>query len=239
LWTVKPLRAGNLQLALVITYGESATPGVPFRETRPGDIVVEALGGGVSVAEVLGVAVSATAIGAVTIPVIRRRRGHRTPHEPGRNVPLPIEGAVVAGVQGAPSMVFLSYSRADLEEANRIEAELEAHGFKTWRDVDDIHADELWRQAIADAMDQVLAVVLLKSTASGASKQVDREIVLADEAHKTIIPLLIEGSYEFHGQQGYVLAGKQVLDMRGEQRERGMLQLLEGLAAVVARSTQH
>lgn len=125
--------------------------------------------------------------------------------------------------------VFLSYARADVEFVDRFENDLQQAGFDTWRDIDDISAGEEWRREISDALERVAAVVVLVSQRSVQSDAVAREVAIADELGKPILPVLITDGTTVTGSLRYTLASRQVIDVRGDRYQQGMAALLQAL----------
>jgi hypothetical protein len=87
---------------------------------------------------------------------------------------------------------FLSYAREDSERANRVKADLCAHGIAVWRDVDDIPAGAPWDDSIAAAITDCTHFLLLVTPSALTSSNVSDEIGFARENKKRIIPLIIE-----------------------------------------------
>lgn len=245
-WLVTPLRAATLKLTVVLT---SAETGDELRSTFA-DIAVAAelaepslatAARAVPVAEVAGIGgdgsdgeggggfpvVPVALVGALGTALVggwqvRSRRG----------VPAPLRPLVpVAPSAGAtPHRVFLSYSRHDTAFLDRLDTDLQAHGFDTWRDTDDIEGGEEWRSTIAEALDAATSVVLLVSPASAVSVNVAREIALADECKKPILPVLVADGAELSGSLRYTLAATQIVDLRGVRYPEGFAELLRALA---------
>ena len=108
--------------------------------------------------------------------------------------------------------VFLSYSRTDLERAAALAHELEALGHDVWRDTDDIRGGEAWRRSIVRGIRAADLLVLLLSKASTASAHVRRELDIADEERRPVVPVLIEPT-TVPDDMKYNLAGIQQLDI--------------------------
>jgi hypothetical protein len=85
--------------------------------------------------------------------------------------------------------VFISYSRADLAAAERLERALSAAGLAPWRDKNEIRPGDSFPDDIAAAIDSCFAVVWLASTVSVHSTWVRRELAYATDARKLIVPV--------------------------------------------------
>ncbi len=110
---------------------------------------------------------------------------------------------------------FLSYSRQDASFVTDMAQTLERRGIDVWMDTDDIRGSEPWRRSIVDAITSADAVVLIVSPASMTSKNVEREITVAAEVHRRIVPVVIEAAtlpaalqYELAGVQQVIATGR-------------------------------
>ena len=106
------------------------------------------------------------------------------------------------------SDVFISYSRRDKEHALSLAERLRASGCSIWIDTQGIEAATSWSREIVTAIDTCKAVLLLLSESSVASHNVVKEVSLASEARKTIIPVDLE-HVELTADLRYQLAGLQ------------------------------
>ncbi|MFN4023818.1 MAG: toll/interleukin-1 receptor domain-containing protein [Hyphomonas sp.] len=86
---------------------------------------------------------------------------------------------------------FLSYRRTDQALARSLAGALEGRGARVWWD-DRIEGGEDWREAIVTNLEASEALVILFSEACNASKQLRKELAVADLLDKQIIPVLIE-----------------------------------------------
>src|SRR4051794_21044245 len=88
--------------------------------------------------------------------------------------------------------IFISYSRKNTSQASSLMEVLRSHGYSVWFDQTGISGAEKWSAEIVDAIESSAAIVLLLSEASNASKNVHREISLASEQGKHILPIDLE-----------------------------------------------
>ena len=107
--------------------------------------------------------------------------------------------------------LFISYSSKDQIVANEIVSKLEAQGLKCWFGPECVPQGQDFQTAIVDAISSVFAVVLVFSKNSDASKHVQREVLLADQAERPVLPLRIENVEPTSGLK-YQMAGRQWLD---------------------------
>jgi hypothetical protein len=87
--------------------------------------------------------------------------------------------------------IFLSYRRTDKEFVGRLVAVVENLGPSVWWD-DDIGGGEDWRDSIVENLAASRCLVIVFSEACNASKQLRKELAVADHLDKEVIPVLIE-----------------------------------------------
>jgi TolB-like protein len=85
--------------------------------------------------------------------------------------------------------IFISYSRRDSEDALSLKAMLEAEGFSVWLDVHGIAGAEQWAREIVEGITSCSTFILLLSTSSILSENVLKELSLASEKGKRILPV--------------------------------------------------
>ena len=88
--------------------------------------------------------------------------------------------------------VFVCYSRADMKVVDKVLRELEKGGHRMWIDREGIVGSQTWREEIVKALQQCRAVLFFGSRESYRSRHVATELTLAEEAHKPIIPVLLD-----------------------------------------------
>ncbi|MFI5202388.1 MAG: TIR domain-containing protein, partial [Candidatus Kapaibacterium sp.] len=88
--------------------------------------------------------------------------------------------------------IFISYSRKDSEQAEQLAELLASAGLSCWIDKAGIEAATSWSKEIVQAIDQCSTFVVLLSTASNESTNVHKEVSLASEKKKKILPLDLE-----------------------------------------------
>lgn len=90
--------------------------------------------------------------------------------------------------------VFICYSFDDEEVAEAVCSALEQRGIDVWIAPRDIPGGNQWDQAIIDGIKSSDGVVFLVSDGANQSKQTKREIQLADDFDKPIIPVTLNGT---------------------------------------------
>ena len=88
--------------------------------------------------------------------------------------------------------VFISYSSRDRDRVTPIVKELEAHGISVWFDQEGIEGADLWRSEIVNGIEGCKVLVLMGSTSAVASENVVKEVSLASEKKKRILPVYLE-----------------------------------------------
>jgi adenylate cyclase len=88
--------------------------------------------------------------------------------------------------------IFISYSSKDREQAEQLTELLGSAGLSVWIDKYGIGAATSWTKEIVDAINNCKALVLLLSEDSVVSHNVIKEVSLASEKRKKIVPLDLE-----------------------------------------------
>ncbi|MBV9554763.1 MAG: toll/interleukin-1 receptor domain-containing protein, partial [Alphaproteobacteria bacterium] len=88
--------------------------------------------------------------------------------------------------------LFVSHVSEDRGAAMDIVAELERRGVKCWIAPRDVHPGGHFDDEIVDAIEASRAVLLVFSDRCNESEYIRREITVAGESHKLIIPFRIE-----------------------------------------------
>ena len=102
-------------------------------------------------------------------------------------------------------MLFVSYSHKDRGRVEPIVSAIEEMGQRVWMDRTDITGQTGWAGQIVRAIRECRAVVLMASPNSYSSDQVVRELYLAMNHKKTIVPIEIEPA-EMPDELQYILA---------------------------------
>lgn len=125
--------------------------------------------------------------------------------------------------------IFISYSRKDKEVVDRLIDQLSKAGYPLWVDTEDVRGGELWQQAIVKALEACPAFILILSPHSVVSDHVRRELDLAIENKKPVLPVLIKPT-ELTAALKYQLAGVQYIDL-GRDFQAGLQDLQRSLEA--------
>jgi TolB-like protein/tetratricopeptide (TPR) repeat protein len=109
--------------------------------------------------------------------------------------------------------IFISYSSLDRAKAEQLIELLTSAGLSVWIDRAGIEAAESWSEAIVEAIDSCKALVVLLSSNSIVSHNVVKELSLASEKRKKILPIDLE-PIEIPKSMQYPLAGVQRTSMQ-------------------------
>ena len=112
--------------------------------------------------------------------------------------------------------IFISYSREDEKHAMHLLALLRREGYSVWIDQEAIAGASIWSDEIVQNIKTSEIFIALLSESSAASPNVAKEIALAAEHGKIILPIEI-GSVELPGRLEYALAGIQKTNFHDEE----------------------
>jgi hypothetical protein len=124
------------------------------------------------------------------------------------------------------SDIFLSYSRADQQLANQFVKIASERGLSVWYD-QMIEGGDDWRSKIVDAVSSAKALVILFSAHSNGSRQLIKELAIADSFQKLAIPVLI-ANCQPRGAYLYELASRNWVNLHPDPSTR-LVPLIENL----------
>lgn len=111
--------------------------------------------------------------------------------------PTPDSGVTAdwhAMVAPVGSRYFVCHSTVDADLAREVVSVIEAAGHEAWYAPRDIPAGERWAAHITRAIHSCDVMLLLGTAAAFDSKQVEREVVLADNRGRPILPIIVDGA---------------------------------------------
>src|SRR5262249_2272326 len=129
--------------------------------------------------------------------------------------------------------VFISYSRRDGDAIRRLQNMLVEAGHQVWTD-QEIRGGNLWRTSIVDSIGSADAFIVALSQQSIKSNDVWKEVGIADEKKKKILPVIIE-HVSVPPELQYQLQGLQFIDLAAEPVS-GEERLLNDICAATAGS---
>ena len=105
---------------------------------------------------------------------------------------------------------------------------LRASGISVWVDEGNIHAADLWSEQIVQAIADCRVMVVMLSLNSTDSRNVVKEVMLASEQNKALLPVYLEPA-EIPARLQYQLAGIQHLELYGQDEQQVLDDLATGL----------
>ena len=133
--------------------------------------------------------------------------------------------------------VFLSYSRRDAEFVGRLARDLAGRGIDSWLDTEDLAVsdEDRWRRSVVQGIRESSAMILVLSPDSVRSPAVERELTIAAEVERRIVPI-VHRTCDLSDGLMFELAGVQRTDFAGQPYEVALTQLVR---RVQAASTNH
>jgi len=128
--------------------------------------------------------------------------------------------------------IFVSYRRSDRELVASVVRRLEARGVGVWYDAD-IEGGEDWREKIVDALTNSEMLTIFFSEDANNSRQLKKELAVADSLGKPVIPILIENTTP-RGAFLYELADRNWIEVFPEPMDR-INELVDHLAILAGK----
>ncbi len=125
--------------------------------------------------------------------------------------------------------VFISYSSYDRDRVMPVVESLRGSGISVWVDEGNIHAADLWSEQIVQAIADCRVMVVMLSQNSTDSHNVVKEVMLASEQKKALLPVYLEPA-NIPAKLQYQLAGIQHLELYGQNDQQVLKDLANGLA---------
>ena len=125
--------------------------------------------------------------------------------------------------------VFISYSSYDRDRVMPVVESLRSSGISVWVDEGNIHAADLWSEQIVQAIADCRVMVVMLSQNSTDSHNVVKEVMLASEQKKALLPVYLEPA-NIPAKLQYQLAGIQHLELYGQEEQQVLKDLANGLA---------
>jgi TIR domain len=132
--------------------------------------------------------------------------------------------------------VFVAYARADAQSILPIIQSLRSEGLEIWIDEEGIEGATFWRKEIVDAISECSVVLFFASKRSCASDNVSKELALANEERKPILPVFIE-EVEPSAELRYQIAGIQHVTWHAN-KEQSLRQVIAALRRYAPQSEQ-
>ena len=124
--------------------------------------------------------------------------------------------------------VFISYASEDRERILDLVERLRGAGVSVWIDQMGIEGATMWSQEIVEAIDSCKVLILAISQRSTESENVVKELALASERRKKILPVCLDAS-GIPKSMEYQLAGIQRVEYVEGREEQGLLAMIRSL----------
>jgi hypothetical protein len=134
--------------------------------------------------------------------------------------------------------IFVSYSRRDRQFADNLIQGLENSGLKVWVDSRSLEAGDSWRAEIAEAIGECDAFLIILSPNCIHSKNVVKELDIAEQQERHIIPMMAE-TCEIPKEMQYQLSGLQWIDFSQYGFDEGLERLVQTLHGGRKRGRAH
>ncbi len=128
--------------------------------------------------------------------------------------------------------IFVSYRRSDRELVARVVSRLEQRGVSAWYDAE-IEGGADWRETIVEALNNSGMLVIFFSEQCNSSRQLKKELAVADSLAKAVVPILIEDTQP-KGAYLYELADRNWIQAWPDPASK-IEELVEHLVALVAK----
>ncbi len=128
--------------------------------------------------------------------------------------------------------VFVSYARADHQTIQPVLSALREHGFELWIDEEGIEGASFWRKEIVAAIENSSVILFFATEASCISDAVFRELTLANEENKPILPVFLK-TIKLPSDLRYQIAGIQNINLE-HNLENGIRNIIVSLCRITA-----
>ena len=125
--------------------------------------------------------------------------------------------------------VFISYAAKDRERVAKLVEGLQQAGVSVWIDMAGIEVAAMWSKEIVSAIRECKVLLLSISPQSTESENVVKELALASERKKPIIPIYLEPA-EIPETMEYQLAGIQRVEFYEGREEIALQAVIRALA---------
>lgn len=132
--------------------------------------------------------------------------------------------------------VFISFSFADQKTAEDIVNILTSkYGISCWICTRDIDGGDYYKDLIPEAIDAAQVVVFIQSSHAVESKEIPKEIGMAFDADKTIIPFRVDDA-KLTGKLRYDLYGVEYIDATVPTMEQRIFELAKSISKAIGKT---
>lgn len=90
--------------------------------------------------------------------------------------------------------IFISYSRHDIEIVRKITNFIQERGYSVWIDLDGVECGDSFRSVIVNAIENSTIFIFFSSKYSNESRWINKEISIAGDENKFIIPIKLDAT---------------------------------------------
>lgn len=125
--------------------------------------------------------------------------------------------------------IFICYARKDTDQVVQWVKRLEDGGFSVWMDVTSVDGATIWAREIVQAIDECKVLILMLTKGSADSHHVMKEVSLASEKNKKILPLKLE-SVDIPATLQYQLASIHFLELHRRDQDDALQAITRALS---------
>ena len=132
--------------------------------------------------------------------------------------------------------IYICYSRHDIDYARAILKVLEEHGYTCFKNIDDVSHGDVFYDIIANSIDNCNLFLFLSSKHSNTSQWVMKEIFVALQKRKTLLPVVIDDS-TFEESLNIYLSNINPLSLQGKEKNIVANCVLETVENILGKKT--
>jgi formylglycine-generating enzyme required for sulfatase activity len=130
------------------------------------------------------------------------------------------------------SQIFISYSRADKEFVDQLARNLVENGIDVWIDRSNIRGGDRWRQRITEGISSSQLVVVVLSQQSLYSEYIERELCIAANHRKPLIPVRCQPVETLGSPVEFYLSGLQYIPFDQGNYDQNLNHLLAAITKI-------
>ncbi|MHC4985970.1 MAG: toll/interleukin-1 receptor domain-containing protein [Planctomycetota bacterium] len=124
--------------------------------------------------------------------------------------------------------IFICYARKDTKAVTPWVRRLEAAGFDVWMDVTNVDGATVWASEIVEAISSCKVLMLMLTRHSAGSHHVVKELSLASDKERRVLPLMLEKT-DVPASMQYHLAAIHYLELFGKEPDEAFESIVRAL----------
>ena len=124
--------------------------------------------------------------------------------------------------------IFICYARKDTKNVTPWVRRLEAAGFSVWMDVTNVDGATVWASEIVEAISSCKVLMLMLTRHSAGSHHVVKELSLASDKERRVLPLMLEKT-DVPASMQYHLAAIHYLELFGKEPDEAFESIVRAL----------